>query len=376
MTATTGFNSKNRSQIKYMYGSKVKPAVAMQKSPGLPKKCVQGSDIDTDEGDLEEDSEVEMSKSGSESSSSDKENNKVPQKFSQAELNDLGRELGLSKEAYELLASRLKEKHLLEKGVKITVYRNREQEMTSFFERDKELNLVYCENILKLINSFNAGEYKTTDWRLFIDSSCRSLKAVLLHNTNVLAPIPVAHSTILKESYENVKIVFDKIKYSDRNWLICGDLKIIGIILGMQSGNIKYPGFLCLFDSRDRSNHYEKKKWPSRDSLEPGSPNVLQTPLVDVSKILIPPLHLKLGLMTQFVKALDKSGACYAYIAQKMPTLSDAKLEAGIFDGPKIRQLFNDINFTDHMTKTERDAWTSFKNVCQNFLGNKKSPMY
>nr|XP_043069076.1 uncharacterized protein LOC122321970 [Drosophila bipectinata] len=162
----------------------------------------------------------------------------------------------------------------------------------------------------------------------------------------------------MKESYENVSIVLDKIKYSDHNWLLCGDLKIIGIILGMQSGNIKYPCFLCLFDSRDRSNHYKKKNWPERKSLEPGSPNVLKAPLVDVSKILVPPLHLKLGLMTQFVKALDKTGKCFEYIAKKMPTLSVAKLEA------------------DHMTKTEKAAWTSFRDVCQNFLGNKKSPNY
>nr|XP_043069770.1 uncharacterized protein LOC122322224 [Drosophila bipectinata] len=144
----------------------------------------------------------------------------------------------------------------------------------------------------------------------------------------------------------------------------------------MQSGNIKYPCFLCLFDSRDRSNHYKKKNWPERKSLEPGSPNVLKAPLVDVSKILVPPLHLKLGLKTQFVKALDKTGKCFEYIAKKMPTLSVAKLEAGIFDGPKIRILFNDGNFTDHMTKTEKAAWTSFRDVCQNFLGNKKSPNY
>lgn len=39
-----------------------------------------------------------------------------------------------------------------------------------------------------------------------------------------------------------------------------------------------------------------------------------------------------------------------------MPKLSDAKLEAWIFDGPQIRILFNDASFTVHMT----DAWTSF----------------
>jgi len=61
--------------------------------------------------------------------------NTLPQKFSQDELSDLGRELGLSKEAHELLTSRLKEKNVLGKGVKITVYRNRKQQFRPFFLR-------------------------------------------------------------------------------------------------------------------------------------------------------------------------------------------------------------------------------------------------
>jgi len=41
------------------------------------------------------------------------------------------------------------------------------------------------------------------------------LKAVLLHITNVLAPIPIAHSTILKEEYVNVHGVLENNKYND-----------------------------------------------------------------------------------------------------------------------------------------------------------------
>jgi hypothetical protein len=48
-------------------------------------------------------------------------------------------------------------------------------------------------------------EYKTGEWRLFIDSSKRSLKVVLLHNGNLLASVPVVHSVHLKETYENLE---------------------------------------------------------------------------------------------------------------------------------------------------------------------------
>lgn len=46
--------------------------------------------------------------------------------FNQEELSDLIRDLGLSKKSSELLASRLKEKHVLERKTKVTFYRNRE----------------------------------------------------------------------------------------------------------------------------------------------------------------------------------------------------------------------------------------------------------
>lgn len=159
------------------------------------------------------------------------------------------------------------------------------------------------------------------------------------------APIPIAHSTVIKEEYNNVKMLLDKVKYENHKWLICGDLKIITMLLGQQSGFTKEPCFLCLWNSRDRANHYSKKVWPERVSFEPGSHNIINQSLVDPQKILIPPLHIKLGLMKQFVKALDKDGQCFMYIGQKFPTISDAKLKQGVFDGPQIRTLFKDTNF-------------------------------
>jgi len=59
--------------------------------------------------------------------------------------------------------------------------------------------------------------YNPENWRLFIDSSKTSLKAVLLHNTNKYASIPIAHSVYLKESYENVKTILDAIHYKQHN---------------------------------------------------------------------------------------------------------------------------------------------------------------
>jgi hypothetical protein len=40
--------------------------------------------------------------------------------------------------------------------------------------------------------------------------------------------------------------------------------------------------------------------------LIPGSKNVVHASLVDRQKLLLPPLHIMLGIMKQFVKALGK----------------------------------------------------------------------
>ena len=102
----------------------------------------------------------------------------LPQLFSQNELNDLARDLNLSKESSELLASRLKEKNLLQPGTFITYYRNRHAEFLPYFTREKDI--VFCNNVEGVLKKLGVTQYDPNDWRLFIDSCKRSLKCVLL----------------------------------------------------------------------------------------------------------------------------------------------------------------------------------------------------
>ena len=205
-----------------------------------------------------------------------------------------------------------------------------------FFSQEGEL--VYCNDVLGLVKSFNIA-YKADEWRLFIDSSKRSLKAVLLHNGNKYASLPVAHSVHLKECYENLDLVLSKIRYKDHDWIICGDLKVLSLLLGQQGGYTKFPCFLCEWDSRNTAQHCVKKDWTLRDTLRPGSKNIIHDSLVDPSKVLLPPLHIKLGLMKQFVKALSKDGECLKYLCNKFSGLSETKLKEHVFVGPDIRKL-------------------------------------
>jgi hypothetical protein len=102
-------------------------------------------------------------------------------------------------------------------------------------------------------------------------------------------------------------------------------MKILGILLG-QGGYTKFPCFLREWDSRSRDKHCTTNDWPKREDLIPGSKNVAHASLVDKQKILLPPLHIKLGIMKQFVKVLDKRGSCFQYLCIKFPALSEAKV--------------------------------------------------
>jgi hypothetical protein len=97
-------------------------------------------------------------------------------KFTQSELNDLIRELQLTKEKSELLGSRLREKNMLASGVKFSWYRNREKEFRKYCAQEDQL--LFCTDIRNLLHQLGEKEYDSSTWCLFIDSSKRSLKAV------------------------------------------------------------------------------------------------------------------------------------------------------------------------------------------------------
>ena len=126
-------------------------------------------------------------------------------------------------------------------------------------------------------------------WRLYIDSSKRNLKCVLLHNSNEYASIPIGHSTTPKEKCGPVKQVLECIKYNQHNWKICVGLKMVNTLLGQQSGYAKHPCFLCTWDSRDKANFWVKKDWEPRITLRARDRNIINEPLLPRDRIILPP---------------------------------------------------------------------------------------
>src|SRR5215469_12385855 len=79
------------------------------------------------------------------------------QTFSQSELNDLIRDLSLSKTSSELLDSRINEKNLLGKDARITFFRRRHEDYMSYFCQEEDL--VYCRDVAAVLVKLGAPQY-------------------------------------------------------------------------------------------------------------------------------------------------------------------------------------------------------------------------
>ena len=103
---------------------------------------------------------------------------------------------------------------------------------------------------------------------MYIDYSKVNLKAILLHEGGKKIPsVPLAHAANMKEFYENMKLFLEEIQHEKYNWNPCGDLKVIGVLLGLQLGCTLFCCSLCEWDSRDIKYHYIQTYWPRRESL-------------------------------------------------------------------------------------------------------------
>lgn len=124
MTNIVGINKNNRHKWKYPIIPSAQRPIPHSENVPIPAshQAVQQSQEDQTETPIS--SQVDDDFEYCESSN--------PKPFSQNELNDLIRDLDLSKERAELLASRLKEKNCLSSDVRVDIVRENETYCSSF----------------------------------------------------------------------------------------------------------------------------------------------------------------------------------------------------------------------------------------------------
>jgi len=77
-----------------------------------------------------------------------------PHFLTQADLNDLVRDLQLSKEKAEVLGSRLKQWNLLQPGINVSYFRTRHATLSTFYA--KKDNICFCRDINDLFHELGS----------------------------------------------------------------------------------------------------------------------------------------------------------------------------------------------------------------------------
>ena len=101
---------------------------------------------------------------------------------------------------------------MVKKDVKVSYYRKHNRDLSLAFKVERPL--CYYHDMEELFQTLGVVHI-VNKWRLFIDSSKRSLKEVLLHIGNKKPSIPIALFAQLKESYDSIEILLNTIYYSD-----------------------------------------------------------------------------------------------------------------------------------------------------------------
>lgn len=203
LTNVSGFSAKNKKSIDYPSLLSAKRPVPHDDSIPIPKPPEDWTCDEPDE-------ETEMQESGREINSEFEAcSSGGPHLITQSELNNLVRDLDLSKAKAKLLGSRLQEWCLLSPGTKISFFWRYQDDLTKFFS-DVD-SLCFCVDFEGLFSALGY-DHDTQEWRLFIDSSILSLKAVLLHNGKSCPSIPVAYAAHMKETSKNLEMLLKHIQ--------------------------------------------------------------------------------------------------------------------------------------------------------------------
>lgn len=115
-------------------------------------------------------------------------------------------------------------------------------------------------------------------------------------------------------------------------WKICADLKVVALLSGLQTGYTKNMCFMCLWNSRYKdTSQYQKRDWAMRKVHAVGVNNILHENLVPIEQILQPPLHIKLGIVKNFIKALitRQNEQAFNQLQYIFPRLSKNKIKEG-----------------------------------------------
>lgn len=123
------------------------------------------------------------------------------------------------------------------------------------------------------------------------------------------------HTIQLSYSTYEINIEFNKNK--DYNWELRADLKLIAILLGLRGGFTKHCCFFCMWDRRVVKYTVVCFQKILRETV----------PLMDPKNSIKPPLHINLGSIKLFLKAMTEEGDGFLYFETVLSKTSDTKFQ-------------------------------------------------
>lgn len=334
---TKGFTFATRDKISYAHDALVIPARLRSKdNPFAP------SEVPTElqEANMEKSSEaqhavqvvkVEASVSHQPTSTSEivaSPRERVHHLITNEDYNKLIQDSDMSPKTAKFIASRFMQWNLVAPDFRVAWKRSHTTEFDECFASDTTTKTTYCRDVLELFQQIGYRHVEN-DLRLFIASSEDSLKAVLLNVTKTHPSVPLFYVVDVPENYENMKKILGLIKYDEHMWKVCCDLKIASVLSNLHKGLSKQDCFLCTWDRQRTDLHYTDYQWPSRMTYKLGQYSVDHVPLVEGSKIMLPSLCIKLGIVRDFVRAMYKDGMAFKFLKTIFPTLSAENIYTG-----------------------------------------------
>lgn len=79
--------------------------------------------------------------------------------------------------------------------------------------------------------------------------------------------------------------------------------------------------------------------------------------LFDMSKILLPPLHIKLRLTKNIVKVMDKTGKSFQYFVRTFPWLSETTIIEGVWVSVQVCKIIEGEDFIRVLFGKGKAAW-------------------
>lgn len=270
-------------------------------------------------------------------------------KVKQQKFDEYVRRMSLNKSQSEELRKIFREIGILHPSVTFRYTRNRHDQYSSLFEETD--GYCFCKDVPTLIKLIT-GSYDPDDFLLFLDGSVSGLKVALLKTNGVIPPIPLCLWNNCAESYATVQKVFNDLKYSEHQWKICADFKMLQILMGLRSGgNIRHPCIFCEFHAQSKER-FDKIDWKYRDTFTVGAFSVQNPPLAQSNQIVLPVLHIKLGIFKQYIKYLNNEAALQSLISI-FPRTTATKLHSGILTGPQVDKIAELPEFVNTLSTDE-----------------------